>query len=88
MSDKKTLADVYKTMNSEQQVVVDYLVGLIVEDTLKQSDMDTIENFLMHQGVEPDGQSLGDIVETFTPIQMKAVRYMVGRALSVEETGE
>lgn len=91
MSKTKTLLDVYETMDADQKLVVEYLVGRLAEETepadeLEQSGSTAFETFLAHQGVDVDttADTFDAVYGTMNAEQKKALHFAVTKALEVD----
>lgn len=70
--DDKTIEDVYESMSDEQKKVVQYMVGMALEENgLSHADTDT----------EDDEETVQDVYNNMSDKQKKVVAFMIGMAL-------
>lgn len=87
-----TVQEVYENMDEKKRAVVEYLVGMALEQGAQHSDEE--EDVLEHaedetEESDEDGESVQDVLDSMTEEERAVTEFLIGQALeSKEETPE
>ena len=89
----ETIQDILDTMDEKQLDVVEYLVGQALsqsddDDDDDDYDDDDDDDDVQHADMDDDNETVQDVLNTFNEKQRKVLEFLIGQALSENESAE